>query len=60
MLLSKILLRNNFVGVTNYLILLNSKCPEMVICEKGDILENRSDEAGLSILKTQLGFILFY
>lgn len=32
----------------------------MVICEKGDILENRSDEAGLSILKTQLGFILFY
>lgn len=27
MLLPKILLRNNFVGVTNYLIELNSKCP---------------------------------
>lgn len=60
MLLSKILLRNNLVGVTNYLILLNSKCPEMMIYEKGDILENCSDEAGLSVSKTQFRFILFY
>lgn len=32
----------------------------MMIYEKGDILENCSDEAGLSVSKTQFGFILFY
>lgn len=48
------------MGVTNYLILLNSKCPAMVICEERDILENCRDEAGLSVSKTQFGLILFY
>lgn len=60
MLLPKILLRNNFVGVTNYLIELNSKCSIMVICEKGDILENCSYEAGLDVSKVQFCFLLLY
>lgn len=48
------------MGVTNHLILLNSTCPAMVICEEGAILENRCAEAGLSVSKTQFGFTLFY